>query len=58
MAAAVAEVNMRLSVTERIRRHAVVPPFTIDNGMLTPTHKVRRHVIAQEYASLLKRLRR
>ncbi len=57
VAAAVTEVNMRLSVTERIRRHAVVPPFTIDNGMLTATQKPRRHVIAQEYASLLARLR-
>jgi len=53
---AVAEVNMRLSVTERIRRHAVVPPFTIDNGQLTATQKVKRHVVHQAHAATLEKL--
>ena len=35
VAAAVSKVNKRLSVTERIRRHAVVPAFTLENG---PAH--------------------
>ncbi len=44
--AAVARLNKRLSVTERIRRHSLVPPFTIQNGLLTPSHKIRRgHVL-------------
>ena len=56
VAAAVSNVNKRLSVTERIRRHAIVPPFTIDNGMLTATQKIRRHIVAHEHARLLERL--
>ena len=36
VALAVTRTNQRLSVTERIRKHALVPPFTIENGLLTP----------------------
>jgi long-chain acyl-CoA synthetase len=50
VAAAVAAVNKRLSVTERIRRHAVVPPFTVENGLLTATQKIRRHQVTQVFA--------
>jgi long-chain acyl-CoA synthetase len=53
VAAAVAEVNKRLSVTERIRRHALVPPFTIEAGTLTATQKVRRHVVMQQHRKVL-----
>ena len=56
VAAAVSNVNKRLSVTERIRRHAIVPPFTIDNGMLTATQKIRRHIVTREHADLLERI--
>ena len=42
VALAVNRTNRRLSVTERIRKHAVVPAFTIENGLLTPSQKIRR----------------
>lgn len=58
VAAAVARVNERLSVTERLRRHAVVAPFTIENGMFTATQKVRRHAVRAAYAELLDQLGR
>ncbi|HEY2133838.1 MAG TPA: AMP-binding protein [Acetobacteraceae bacterium] len=55
-AAAVTAVNARLSVTERIRRHAVVAPFTIDNGLMTATQKIRRHLVRAAHADVLERL--
>jgi long-chain acyl-CoA synthetase len=55
-AIAISRVNKRLSVTERIRRHAVVPGFTIENGLLTPTQKVRRVLVMRTHADVLARL--
>jgi long-chain acyl-CoA synthetase len=49
VAAAVSAVNARLAVTERIRRHKLVPPFTIENGHLTATQKVRRHLVVRTH---------
>ena len=51
--AAVARLNARLSVTERIRRHTLVPPFTIENGLLTPSQKIRRAHALQTHRSVL-----
>ncbi len=56
VAVALSRVNMRLSVTERIRKHAIVPPFTLENGLLTPSHKVRRLLVLRENAEALARL--
>jgi len=58
VAAAVARVNARLSVIERVRHHAVVPPFTVENGLLTATQKVRRAQVMREHAGVLERLQR
>lgn len=51
---AVEDVNRAVSVIERIRKFAVLAePFTIDNEQLTPTMKIRRHVIRKVYGDLL-----
>jgi len=44
-------VNRGLSAIERIRRFAILPEgFNIDNGMLTPSLKIRRHKIRERWA--------
>ena len=48
--AAVDRVNEDLSVTERVRRIILADdPFTIENGEMTPSMKIRRHVIKARY---------
>jgi long-chain acyl-CoA synthetase len=56
VALAVNRTNLRLSVTERIRKHAVVAPFTIENGLLTPSQKIRRVLVMRANADILARL--
>lgn len=56
VASALADVNKRLAVPERIRHHALVPPFTLDNGLLTATFKVRRHLVLRQHAAVVQGL--
>jgi long-chain acyl-CoA synthetase len=56
VAVAVNRTNMRLSVTERIRRHAIVPAFTVENGLLTPSQKIRRVLVLRVNAETLVRM--
>jgi long-chain acyl-CoA synthetase len=57
MQAVVDRVNMRLSVTEKIRKISIASePFTTDNEMMTPTLKIRRHVIRKIYGDKLNAL--
>jgi long-chain acyl-CoA synthetase len=52
--AAVDRVNADLSVVEKVRRFIVADaPFTIDNEQLTPSMKIRRHVIKAAYGDRL-----
>ena len=56
VAAAVDRVNRKLSNIERIRRVAQVPPFTVENGMLTPTMKVKRREVLRIHGAEVDRL--
>jgi long-chain acyl-CoA synthetase len=56
VALALTRANHRMSVTERIRRHAVVGAFTMENGLMTPTHKIRRLLVIRANADILARL--
>ena len=56
VALAVNRTNLRLSVTERIRRHAIVPPFTVENGLLTPSQKIRRVLAMRANAETVAKL--
>jgi len=59
LSAAVERVNKDLSVTERVRRFIVADaPFTIENEQLTPSLKIRRHVLRQVYGERLEGLYR
>ena len=57
--AAVDRVNAELSVTERVRQFIIADEsFTTDNEMLTPSIKIRRHVIRDVYRDRLDALYR
>ncbi|MGV3769047.1 MAG: AMP-dependent synthetase/ligase [Sphingobium phenoxybenzoativorans] len=52
--AAVDRVNEDLSVTERVRRFILADePFTIANEEMTPSMKIRRHIIRKRYQDRL-----
>jgi long-chain acyl-CoA synthetase len=52
--AAVDRVNADLSVIEKVRRFIIADePFGIDNEQLTPSMKIRRHVISNVYGERL-----
>ena len=53
---AVDRVNARLSPVERVRRFAPVPAFSVEDGTLTPTMKVRRRIVLDRNAALLESL--
>ncbi len=54
LAAAVDRLNAQLSVTEKVRRVIVADePFTVENEQMTPSMKIRRHVLKQVYGERL-----
>ena len=54
LAKAVDRVNAELSIIEKVRRFIVADgAFTVENEMMTPSIKIRRHVIGQVYGERL-----
>ncbi|WP_414901135.1 AMP-dependent synthetase/ligase [Sphingomonas flavalba] len=52
--AAVDRVNQELSVVEKIRRIIIADePFTVENAQMTPSMKVRRHILRDVYGARL-----
>jgi long-chain acyl-CoA synthetase len=55
----VTKITAHLADYERVRRVALLPnEFSIDNGEMTPTLKVKRNVIDERYADLIEQLYR
>ncbi len=51
---AVENANKQLSAIEKVRKFVLATQaFTVENGMMTPTLKVRRHAILREYKEAL-----
>ncbi|MDQ3246048.1 MAG: long-chain fatty acid--CoA ligase, partial [Pseudomonadota bacterium] len=56
---AVDRVNAELSVIEKVRRFVIADaPFTVENEQMTPSLKVRRHVLKAAYGERLEALYR
>jgi long-subunit acyl-CoA synthetase (AMP-forming) len=54
VSAAVERGNSKLSRVEQIRRHTILPGAWLPGGdEMTPTMKVRRHVVAAKYADVI-----
>jgi long-chain acyl-CoA synthetase len=55
--AAVDRVNSRLSVIEKVRRVIIADEaFTTENKQMTPSLKIRRHVLKEIYGARLDKL--
>ena len=54
---AVKKANESLSQIEKIKKYIIADePFSTDNGMLTPTMKIRRHMVNEVYGEELNNL--
>ena len=57
IAEAVRRANERLSAIERVRRFEIMPEaFSVENGFMTPTLKLRRHLIVRANQPLIEGL--
>lgn len=54
---AVGRANEAMSIIEKVRKHIVAShAFTVENGQMTPTLKVRRHAVLREFREDLEKL--
>lgn len=57
--AEIEKTNKTVADYERVRRHVLVPKaFSVDDGELTPSMKVRRKVVKEKYADLIDSMRK
>ena len=48
--------NKEFASFETIKKFRIVPEFTIENGLLTPTLKVKRNVVMKRYAEIIDKM--
>jgi long-chain acyl-CoA synthetase len=57
IAETIRRVNRAMAPPEKVRRFCIAAdPFSVDNGMMTPTMKIRRHVVREHYRDRLEGL--
>ncbi len=48
------EINKNLTLVEKIKRFSILDEnFSIENGLLTPTMKIKRNKVTQKYKNIL-----
>ena len=51
------QINLELTQPEKIKKFSIIDePFTIENNLMTPTMKVRRHEVQKKYSSIINQL--
>lgn len=52
------QANSQLASFETVKKFTLVPEFTVDNGLATPTMKLKKNVIADRYAGVIEKMYR
>ncbi len=52
----VAEKNKNFAKFESIKKIAIVPEFTVENSLMTPTFKVKKNVVMEKYKDKIERM--
>ncbi len=51
------QINLELTQPEKIKKFSIIDePFTIENNLMTPTMKVRRHEVQKKYSNIINQL--